>query len=91
MLKQRQSFILDGTLASFDIASKNIARSLQKARNVQIFYVYQHPRLAWQFVCSREKVEGRHIPLESFIRQFLDVQEVVSRMKRDFGEQIVLE
>ncbi|WP_280562889.1 zeta toxin family protein [Chromohalobacter sp. 48-RD10] len=37
MLKQRQSFILDGTLASFDIASKNIARSLQKARDVQIF------------------------------------------------------
>lgn len=91
MLKQRQSFILDGTLASFDIASKNIARSLQKARNVQIFYIYQHPRLAWQFVCSREKVEGRHIPLEGFVRQFLEVQEVVSWIKRDFGEQVVLD
>lgn len=91
MLKQRQSFILDGTLASFDIACKNIARSLKRGRDVQVFYVYQHPLLAWQFVCSREKVEGRNIPLEGFIQQFLNVQEVVGRIKRDFGEQVILD
>lgn len=91
MLKQRQSFILDGTLASFDIASKNIARSLKRERDVQIFYVYQHPLLAWQFVCSREKIEGRNIPLESFIEQFLGVQEVVNRVKQEFGSQVTLD
>lgn len=91
MLKQRQSFILDGTLASFDIASKNIVRSLKRGRDVQVFYVYQHPLLAWQFVCSREKVEGRNIPLEGFIQQFLSVQEVVGRIKLDFGEQVILD
>lgn len=91
MLKQRQSFLLDGTLAGFDIASKNIARSLKRERDVQIFYVYQHPLLAWRFVCSREKVEGRNIPLESFIEQFLSVQEVLNRVKREFGSRVCLD
>lgn len=91
MLQQRQSFILDGTLASLDVARKNIERSIGKERDVQIFYVYQQPRLAWEFVCSREKVEGRHIPLDSFIRQFLSVQQVVEQLKQDFGDQVVLD
>ncbi|MDX1464825.1 MAG: zeta toxin family protein [Halomonas sp.] len=91
MLKQRQSFILDGTLASLDVARKNIERSLNKDRDVQIFFVYQHPKLAWQFVCSREEVEGRNIPLDSFIRQFLDVQDVVRQIKQDFGDRVTLD
>lgn len=91
MLKQRQSFILDGTLASHGVARKNILRSLSRDRDVQIFYVYQHPELAWQFVCSREKVEGRNIPIDSFVRQFLDVQKVVRRIKQEFSEQAVLD
>ncbi|EWH00773.1 hypothetical protein Q427_17590 [Halomonas sp. BC04] len=91
MLKQQQSFILDGTLASLDVARKNVSRSLRKERDVQIFFVYQHPKLAWQFVCGREKVEGRNIPRESFIRQFLDVQDVVMQIKQEFREQVVLD
>lgn len=91
MLKQRQSFILDGTLASLDVARKNIERSLRKGRDVQIFFVYQHPSLAWQFVCSREEVEGRNIPLDGFIRQFLDVQDVLRRIKQEYGDQVILD
>lgn len=91
MLKQQQSFILDGTLASLDVAKKNISRSLRRVRDVQVFYVYQHPVFAWQFVCGREKVEGRNIPRESFIRQFLDVQDVVTQLKEEFGERVTLD
>lgn len=91
MLKQRQSFILDGTLASLDVARKNIERSLRKGRDVQIFFVYQHPGLAWQFVCSREKVEGRNIPLDGFVRQFLGVQNVLRRIKQVYGAQVMLD
>lgn len=91
MLKQRQSFILDGTLASLDVARKNIERSLRKDRDVQIFFVYQHPSLAWQFVCSREEVEGRNIPLDGFIRQFLDVQDVLRWIKQEYGDQVMLD
>ncbi|MGY6564674.1 MAG: zeta toxin family protein [Halomonadaceae bacterium] len=91
MLKQQQSFILDGTLASLDVARKNVSRSVRRDREVQIFFVYQQPVLAWQFVCGREKLEGRNIPRESFIRQFLDVQNVVTQIKQEFGERVVLD
>ena len=40
-LKQRQSFLLDGTLSHYGKAEQNIARSLKKNRVVQILYVYQ--------------------------------------------------
>ncbi|GAB2721593.1 zeta toxin family protein [Halomonas garicola] len=91
MLKQRQSFILDGTLASLEVAQKNIERSLRKGRDVQIFFVYQHPGLAWQFVCSREQVEGRNIPLGGFVRQFLGVQDALRRIKQEYGAQVMLD
>lgn len=65
LLKQRQLFILDGKLASLDVARRNIKQSLQKGRGVKIFYVHQHPDLAWQFICSREKVEGEKVALSS--------------------------
>nr|WP_300313296.1 zeta toxin family protein [Halomonas sp.] len=91
MLKQRQSFILDGTFASYKVARENVARSLDKERDVQIYFVYQEPTLAWQFVCSREKVEGRNIPIDSFICQFLDVQDVARRIKQEFGQQVGLD
>ena len=63
-LKQKQSFILDGTLSNFDKAKTNIEPSLKKRRPIQILYVYQKPQLAWDFVQKREKVEGRRIRLE---------------------------
>jgi len=58
---------------------------------VQIFYVYQDPALAWEFVKSREEVEGRNIPLQSFISQFLDVRDVVTQLKEGFGDQLTVD
>jgi UDP-N-acetylglucosamine kinase len=57
-LDQKQSFLLDGTLSNYDIAKKNIERSLKKGRDVQILYVYQEPMQAWEFVQAREALEG---------------------------------
>lgn len=60
-LKQKQSFLLDGTMASYEMAEQNIRRSLKKDRIVQILYVYQEPGFAWDFVVAREKAGGaRH-------------------------------
>lgn len=87
-LKQRQSFLLDGTLSHFDKAEQNITRSLRKRRVVQILYVYQDPALAWEFVKSREAVEGRHIKRETFIDQYFAARIVVNRLKATFGSDI---
>lgn len=88
VLDQSQSFLLDGTLSHYDVAKKNIERSLRKKRSVQILYVYQEPRLAWEFVQAREAQEGRRIQPEIFIDQYFAAREVVNRLKLEFGKKI---
>lgn len=87
-LDQKQSFLLDGTLAHYDIAKRNIERSLGRNRKVQILYVYQAPILAWAFVQAREAEEGRRIRPEHFIDQYFAAREVVNRLKREFGDKV---
>ena len=87
-LKQGQSFILDGTLSSYEVAEKNITRSLKRGRRVQILYVYLEPLQAWRFVQAREKTEGRNIPPERFIDQYFAARENVNRLKINFGKEI---
>lgn len=87
-LKNNQSFIFDGTLSNFDKAKFNISRSLSRERFVQIYYVYQDPLQAWNFVQVREIVEGRKIPKERFIEQYFSSHDVVNRLKLELGKQI---
>jgi len=87
-LKQKQSFILDGTLSNYSKAEQNISRSLTKNRVVQILYVYQEPMLAWEFVQSREAVEGRRILPKDFLEQYFAARNVVNKLKVKFGSEI---
>lgn len=88
VLRQKQSFLLDGTLSRYDVAQKNIKRSLEKKRTVQILYVYQEPQQAWAFVQAREAAEGRRIRLEDFIEQYFGARDVVNRLKSTYGKAI---
>ncbi|GHE20830.1 zeta toxin family protein [Halomonas urumqiensis] len=87
-LEQKQSFVLDGTLANYEIAKRNVERSTSRGRFVQVLYVYQEPKLAWQFVQARECLEGRRIPLESFVDQYFESRRVVNALKREFKKQV---
>ncbi|MBI5470338.1 zeta toxin family protein [Candidatus Kaiserbacteria bacterium] len=87
-LSNRQTFIFDGTLSKYDKAAENIKRSLDKKRRVFVFYVYQHPEVAWRFTEAREKVEGRNIPKSAFIEQFLGARETVERIREAFGSAV---
>ena len=89
--KRKQSFLLDGTLSNYAIAEKNIIRAIDRGRDVLVLFVYQSPELAWKFVQSREKVEGRRINPEIFVEQFLDSQAVVRKLKQQFGGQIKID
>jgi len=91
VLDQQQSFLLDGTLSHYDIARKNIERSLKKKRTVQILYVYQAPLLAWDFVQARETAEGRRILPETFIEQYFAARVVVNRLKSELGKAVRLD
>ena len=87
-LNQEQSFLLDGTLSSYNVAEKNIQRSLKRDRTVQILYVYQEPQQAWLFVQAREAAEGRRIQPEDFVRQYFAARDVVNRLKTELGKRI---
>lgn len=87
-IDQSQSFLLDGTLSRLDKARSNVERSLRRGRIVQILYVYQEPRLAWQFVQAREAHEGRRILPNHFIDQYFAAREVVNQLKSEFGREI---
>jgi predicted ABC-type ATPase len=91
VLKQNQSFLLDGTSANFETVARNIRRSLRRGRFVLILYVYQDPELAWRFVTAREQVEGRNIPLSEFVRQYFSARNVVNRLKIEFGHAVTVD
>lgn len=86
--KQSQSFILDGTLSSYAVAERNVAKSLEKGREVQILYVYQDPFQAWRFVRAREAVEGRRIALDVFVEQYFAARKTVNAIKQKFGKKV---
>jgi len=90
VLSQSQTFVLDGTFANHEKARDNILRSLKKLRLVLIFYVYQKPEIAWKFTEAREKAEGRNIPKDAFINQFLDARGTINKIRQEFGEEVTI-
>ncbi len=87
----KQSFIFDGTLSKFDKAKSNIERSLKRGRFVQIYYVYQDPLQAWEFVKKREEIEGRNIPKDQFVEQYFASHNTVNALKLEFGQKIKID
>lgn len=90
VLHNKQSFVLDGTFSKYEKAVENIERSIKKQRPIFIFYVYQKPEVAWRFTEVRETAEGRHIPKEAFITQFMGARETIEKVIDTFGENIAV-
>ena len=89
-LRKGISFLLDGTFSGEETAKMNITRSLKRNRPVYILFVYQEPRIAWDFVQKREIVEGRRIRKEDFAEKFCASRDVVNKMKKEFGSEITV-
>lgn len=89
-IENKQTFLLDGTLSRYDKACSNIQRSLNKSREVRIFYVYQNPEVAWRFTVAREKIEGRNIQKDVFIQQFLDARQTIGQIRKSFDERVAI-
>lgn len=81
--------ILDGTFA-YERAMENIERSLNHKREVIIYYLFQDPKVAWDFTQIREAKEGRRVSKEVFINAFLRARENVSQAKAHYGDKIML-
>ena len=87
-LKNKQSFVFDGTLSNLERSRQNLERSLRRDRFVQIVYVYQDPLQAWNFVKAREVRDGRSVPKEAFIGQYFTARNNVNLLKQEFGAKI---
>jgi UDP-N-acetylglucosamine kinase len=87
-LEQSQTFLLDSTLSNLKRARLNVRRSLKRGRPVTIWYVYQSPLVAWEFVQAREEEEGRRILPDLFIEQYFAARDVVNALKQEFGANI---
>lgn len=90
LLHNNQSFILDGTFTKYEKAVSNIQRSIAHKRLVFIFYVYQKPEIAWSFTQAREQKEGRNIPKQAFIDEFIKARETVQKVADTFGDQVMI-
>ena len=90
VLRQSQTFILDGTLANYKKSTDNIERSLKLGRRIFIFYLHQRPDVAWQFTQAREATEGRNIPKSAFINQFINARETIERIHIEYGDKVIL-
>ncbi|MFH1413103.1 MAG: zeta toxin family protein [bacterium] len=88
VLKKKYNLLLDGTFAKFDIAIRNIERSINKNRKVVICYIYQEPQIAWEFTKKREKIEGRKIPKKIFIEAFVNAKKNVEKIKKIFKNKV---
>ena len=81
--------ILDGTFA-YRLSIENVNRSLTRGRKVEIYYIYQEPKIAWIFTKKREELENRKVTLGLFINTFIVARENVIKAKKIFGDKIKL-
>ncbi len=88
VLKNKYNLLLDGTFSKFNIAYRNVERSVNKGRQVIICYVYQEPLAAWEFTRKREKIEGRKIPKEAFVKSFVNAKNNVVKIKSLFQKKV---
>lgn len=82
------SFLHDGTFGNYETMKDLVKKSLRNNRDVQIFYIYLDPLVAWEFTKAREFMEGRNVIKEKFIEQFFSSRENVDRIKQEFGNKV---
>ena len=90
ILKKGHNLILDSTFSNIEKAKSNIERTLKREYAVSIYFVYQDPENAWQFVEKRRESEGRVVPIESFVKQFIHSRITVNEVKKQFGKKVKL-
>lgn len=91
IMKNKQSFILDGTLSNTKVATSNIKRCIDKGYSVAILFVYNSPINAWKAACARESMDGRVITIDVFVDRYFKSKETVRTIKKQFGQSIKID
>ncbi len=72
VLRKNFNVIMDGTFAYGNV-NENIQRSLDRGREVEIYYIYQDPKIAWEYTKKREKIEHRFVSREYSASQLEEI------------------
>lgn len=89
VLEHRMHAILDGTFAYAE-ALRNIQRSIDRNRKVELWFIYQDPIKAWEFTKAREVEEARHVNKETFIHGYLMSRQNAIQAKEEHNASLVL-
>lgn len=87
--KGGQNVLLDGTFA-YGNWRENVERSIDHGRKIEIYYLYQDPEIAWDYVKKREHEQGRVVPLEAFVKSYDDSVINAQRAIKDYGKYITV-
>ena len=88
VLKKKYNVLLDSTFSSLKYAKENIERAINRDREVDVYYIYQNPVIAWEFTLKREKIENRKITLDVFVEDFFKAKENVNEVKHIFKKKV---
>lgn len=89
-LKQEYSIILDSNLSNISQAIQNIERLLKRGYNIQIYYLYNNPKVCFEYATRREIVTHRKVPKDVFIRSNINSYNTVLEIKSIFKNSINL-
>lgn len=85
-LKTNIDFVLDGTFAGSQ-SVRNVERAINHGYTIKLYYIYQHPKIAWDFTQAREKVEYRSIDKVGFMDTYFRLHENL-RLLENYKERI---
>jgi UDP-N-acetylglucosamine kinase len=89
-LKQEYSIILDSNLSNISQATQNIERLIKRGYNIQIYYLYNNPKVCFEYATRREIVTHRKVPKDVFIRSNTNSYNTVLEIKSIFKDSIYL-
>lgn len=89
-MKNEFSLICDSNFASIEIAEQNIKRLLKRDYEVIIFYLYNEPKVCFEYAIRREVVTNRKVPKDVFIRNNENSYKTILEIKDTFYDKIKL-
>lgn len=89
-MKQNYSMILDSNFSSLSQAIQNIERLLRRDYKVEIYYLYNHPKICFEYAIRREVVTHRKVPKDVFVKSNEDSYKTILEIKNMFKEKVTL-
>lgn len=90
-LKNDLSLIMDSNFANIEVAIQNIKRLKKKNYSINIMYLYDYPKLCYEYAARREIVTHRKVPKDVFLRSNINSYKTVLEIKERFKNEVRLD